>query len=87
MAVHPIPPLHYYKVIEIVEIFELASCMAENVKSSNGYQLEVVEAVLVLDKVLSSSRRRQLIFVCLRCLWISDVVSSSGSKICVLTRV
>lgn len=87
MAVHSTPPLHYYKVIEIVGIFELASCMAENVKSLSGCQLEVVAGVLVLSKGPSSSRRRQPIFVYLKYRQISGVVNSSGRKICFLAQI
>lgn len=87
MAVHPTPPLHCYKVIEIAEIFELASCMAENVKSLSGSQLEVVAGVLVSNKGPSSSRPRRLIFVYLKYRQISGVVNSSERKICFLAQV
>ena len=87
VAVHSTPPLHYYKVIEIVEIFELVSCMAENVKSLSGCQLEAVAGVLVSDKGPSSSRPRQLIFVYLKYRQISGVVNSSERKICFLAQV
>lgn len=87
VVVHPTPPLHCYKVIEIVEIFELASCMAENVKSLSGCQLEAVAGVLVSNKGPSSSRPRQLIFVYLKYRQISGAVNSSGRKICFLAQV